>query len=137
MCVLVALSSLNYSDVIPQVYEHLDVNLLSPLSFDERFAVVRQIREGLIKSTGVVGAARTGNAMRALAECIPENLREKESSRSKEPEELARQRGKEFWTRIYSRNRAFDPQASVRASPDYAFVIRGTDSNINFSFGNL
>lgn len=125
MCVLVALSSLNYPDVIPQVYEHLDANLLSPLSFDERFAVVRQIREGLIKSTGIAGAARTGNAMRILAKCIPENLREKESPRSKEPEEVARKRGKEFWTRIYSRNKAFDPQASIRASPDYAFVIRG------------
>lgn len=125
MCVLVALSSLNYPDVIPQVYEHLNANLLSPLSFDERFAVVRQIREGLIKSTGIAGAARTGNAMRILAKCIPENLREKESPRSKEPEEVARKRGKEFWTRIYSRNKAFDPQASIRASPDYAFVIRG------------
>lgn len=125
MCVLVALSSLNYPDVIPQVYEHLNANLLSPLSFDERFAVVRQIREGLIKSTGIAGAARTGNAMRILAGCIPENLRENESPRSKEPEEAARKRGKEFWTRIYSRNKVFDPQASVRASPDYAFVIRG------------
>lgn len=134
MCVLVALSSLNYPDVIPQVYQHLDANLLSPLSFDERFAVVRQIREGLIKSTGIVGAARTGNAMRTLAGCIPENLREKESPRSKEPEEVARKRGKEFWTRIYSRNKAFDPQASVRASPDYAFVIRGTNININTPF---
>lgn len=125
-CVLVALSSLNYPDVIPQVYSHLDAHLLSALSREDRFAAVRKIREGLIKSTGIVGAARTGNAMRALGGCIPEELREKESPRSKESVEVARQRGMAFWTRIYSQNRAFDPEASVRASPDYAFVVRGT-----------
>jgi len=38
---------------------------------------------------------------------------------------VARERGMAFWTRIYSQNRAFDPEASVRASPDYAFIVRG------------
>lgn len=125
MCVLVTLSSLNYSDIVPQVYNHLDEHLLSTMSPEDRFSVSQKLREGLIKSTGIVGAARTGNAMRALATCIPVELREKESPRSKESDETARQRGKEFWTRIYSRNRVFDPEASVRASPDYAFIIRG------------
>lgn len=125
MCVVVALSSLNFPDIIPQVYDHLDANLLSKISPDDCFSHVRRLREGLIKSTGIVGAARTGNAMRTLANCVPENLREKESLRSKESEEVARARGKAFWTRIYSRNKAFDPEASVRASPDYAFVVRG------------
>jgi hypothetical protein len=127
MCVVVALSSLNFPDVIPQVYGHLEANLLSKLSPEDCFSYVRRLREGLIKSTGIVGAARTGNAMRTLANCVPEHLREKESPRSKESEEVARTRGKAFWTRIYSRNKAFDPEASVRASPDYAFVVRGTD----------
>ena len=124
-CVLVGLSSLNYPDVIPQVYSHLDAHVLSALSLEDRFAAVRKIREGLIKSTGIVGAARTGNAMRTLGSCIPEELREKESPRSQESVEVARQRGLTFWSSIYSQNRAFDPGASVRASPDYAFVVRG------------
>lgn len=125
MCVIITLSSLNYPDVIPQVYAHLDANLLKPMSPDERFLAIRQIREGLIKSTGIVGACRTGNAMRTLSHCIPEELREKDSPRSKEPEDMVRKRGKEFWSNIYARNPAFDPEASVRASPDYAFIVRG------------
>ena len=126
MCVLINLSSLGYPDVIPQVYKHLDETILSKLPDSEsRKNAMSQVREGLIKSTGVVGAGRTGNAMRTLSLCTPEDLREKESLRSKESEELARKRGKEFWTRIYARNPAFDPEASVRASPDYAFVVRG------------
>ncbi|KAJ5604592.1 hypothetical protein N7510_009746 [Penicillium lagena] len=137
MCVLVTLSSLNYSDVVPQVYNHLDEHLLSTMSPEDRFAAAQRLREGLIKSTGIVGAARTGNAMRALAACIPVELREKESPRSKESDETARKRGKEFWTRIYSRNRAFDPEASVRASPDYAFIIREVLYGRIFSFDGV
>ncbi|OJJ07666.1 hypothetical protein ASPVEDRAFT_88904 [Aspergillus versicolor CBS 583.65] len=124
MCVVVTLSSLNYPDVIPQVYAHLDSELLSTLSPEDRFSAVRKLREGLIKSTGIAGAARTGNAMRTLARCIPEELQEKTSPRSQESDTVARERGKAFWSRIYARNKAFDPGASVRASPDYAFVVR-------------
>lgn len=125
MCVVVTLSSLNYPDVIPQVYSHLDSQLLSTLPPDDRFSAVRKLRECLIKSTGIAGAARTGNAMRTLAGCIPEELQEKTSPRSQESDSVARERGKAFWSRIYARNKAFDPGASVRASPDYAFVVRG------------
>lgn len=126
MCVFVNLSSMGYPDVIPQIYKHLEEHVLSNLStVEERRQALSQVREGLIKSTGVVGAGRTGNAMRTLSTCTPVELREKESLRSKESEEVARKRGKEFWTRIYARNPAFDPEASVRASPDYAFVVRG------------
>lgn len=126
MCVLINLSSVNYPDVIPQVYAHLDANVLSALPTDEaRRQAINRVREGLIKSTGIVGAARTGNAMRMLSTCVPEMFRETESLRSKETEETARERGRKFWTNIYARNPAFDPEASVRASPDYAFVVRG------------
>lgn len=133
ICVVVTLSSLNYPDVIPQVYAHLDSDLLSTLSPGDRFSAVRKLREGLIKSTGIVGAARTGNAMRTLASCVPEELQEKETSlRSQEPDHVARERGKAFWSRIYARNRAFDPGATVRASPDYAFVVRGLGPFFSF-----
>jgi hypothetical protein len=127
MCTIVSLSSLNYSDVIPQVYEHLDTNLLSSLSSVEaRKSAIDKIREALIKSTGIVGAGRTGNAMRTLSGCIPEAFRATESPRAMESEDAARARGRRFWTNIYARNPAFDPEASVRASPDYAYVVRGT-----------
>lgn len=111
--------------------------MLSSMSPEDRFSAVRQVREGLIKSTGIVGACRTGNAMRTLSICISEELREKESPRSKESDELARKRGKEFWSSIYARNPAFDPEASVRASPDYAFIVRGKsqDYDLNLECG--
>ena len=125
MCAIIGASSFNYPDVIPQIYRHFDTEVLSLLRPAERFAAVRKVREGLIKSTGIVGAARTGNAMRTLSTHIPEELQEKDSPRSKESEEVARKRGREFWLNIYARNPAFDPEASVKASPDYAFVIRG------------
>ena len=126
MCVIVTLSSVNYPDIIPQVYAHLDTNVLSKLESDAaRKSAIGRVREGLIKSTGIVGAGRTGNAMRTLSNCVPASMRETESLRAKESDEFARARGKKFWTNIYARNPAFDPEASVRASPDYAFVVRG------------
>lgn len=126
MCTIVSLSSLNYPDVIPQVYEHFNTNLLSGCSsFEERGAAINQLREALIKSTGIVGAGRTGNAIRALSGCIPGDFRATNSPRAMESQQTARERGKRFWTNIYARNAAFDPEASVRASPDYAFVVRG------------
>ena len=126
MCAVVNLSSMGYPDVIPQVYKHLDANLLSKLpSTQTRKQVLNQVREALIKSTGIVGAGRTGNAMRTLSGCIPEEFRETESPQAMEDDHTARERGKKFWTNIYARNPAFDPGASVRASPDYAFVVRG------------
>ena len=125
MSVIVNLASLNYPDVIPQVWEHFSSNVLQNLPQNERFAAVQKIREGLIKSAGIIGAARSGNAIRRLSLCIPEDYRETESPRSKESEDVAIKRGRAFWKNIYSRNEAFDPEASVRASPDYAFVVRG------------
>ncbi|KAL3488329.1 hypothetical protein BJX62DRAFT_227384 [Aspergillus germanicus] len=136
-CVIVSLSSLNYPDVIPQVYEYLNTHFLSKLSHDERFDAARRLREALIKSTGIVGAARTGNAIRILTGLIPEDLRETESPRSQESDEVARARGKTFWTRVYERNKAFDPQATVRASPDYAFVVREVLYGRIFSFNGV
>lgn len=125
MCVIVGLSSLNYADVIPQVYSHLDMKLLSSLSHDERFEALQKIREGLTKSVGIVGAARTGNAMRILANCTPEDLMLKESPRSQEREETAIKRGNEFFSRVYDRNPLFDVAETERASPDYLFVVKG------------
>jgi hypothetical protein len=140
MCVIISLSSLNYPDVIPQVMSHFTEHHLPPNSSiytddDARSTAVRQIREGLIKSTGIVGAARTGVAMRTFGNCIPDEYREKgdeamHSPRKEESVEEARRRGKEFWLNIYARNPAFDQNATVRASADYAFIIRGSATSI-------
>ncbi|KAH7071566.1 hypothetical protein BKA63DRAFT_392335, partial [Paraphoma chrysanthemicola] len=138
MCVFITLSSVNYPDVIPQVYNHLDTNLLSKLDSESaRKSAINRIREGLIKSTGIVGAGRTGNAMRTLSDCVPASLRETECLRAKESDDHARIRGRQFWTNIYARNPAFDPEASVRASPDYAFVIRDVLYARVFSFDGI
>jgi hypothetical protein len=134
MCIIVNLSSLNYPEVIPQVYKHFDTNVLSQLDAKDRFSAAQQVREGLIKSTGIVGAARTGNAMRTLSECMPDEFRERESPRSKESDEVARKRGREFWSNVYSQNPAFDPAKTERASPDYTFIVRGKPAPLSPSF---
>lgn len=138
MCVIITLSSVNYPDIVPQVYAHLDTHVLSSMESDTaRKCAINRIREGVIKSTGIVGAGRTGNAMRSLSDCVPEALRETECLRAKESDEEARARGKKFWTNIYARNPAFDPEASVRASPDYAFVVRDVLYARVFSFDGI
>lgn len=127
MCVTITLSALNYPDIIPQVYDHFSEHVLASEPSDEaRRDALTRLREGLIKSTGIVGAARTGNSMRVLSTCTPDRLLDtRESPRSLESEQTARERGRKFWSNIYARNPNFDPNASVRASPDYAFVVRG------------
>lgn len=127
MCAIITLSALNYPDVIPQVFQHYEAHVLANLPSDEaRRDSLNRLREGLIKSTGIVGAARTGNSMRVLSTCTPEHLLDtRESPRSLESEQVARERGRKFWTNVYARNPNFDPNASVKASPDYAFVVRG------------
>lgn len=136
MCVVVNLSSLNYPDVIPQVYEHFASNVLTDLPPAGRLVAVRTVREGLIKTVGIVGAARTGNAIRTLSKLLPEEYRDTESPRSKESDEVAKKRGKEFWANIYSRNKAFDPDATVKASPDYAYIVRGKRTAFIILSGN-
>lgn len=58
MCVIVNLSAMNYPDLIPVVWRHLSDTLFPHMSHDERFHAARKIREGLIKSCGIVGAAK-------------------------------------------------------------------------------
>ncbi|KAF2028222.1 hypothetical protein EK21DRAFT_114133 [Setomelanomma holmii] len=138
MSVHITLSSANYPDVIPGVYNHLDTRLLSRLdSQDARKSEINRIREGLIKSTGIVGAVGTGNAMGTLSDRVPESLRETECMRAKESDEEARMRGRKFWTNIYASNPAVDLEASVRVSPDYAFVVRDVLYARVFSFDGI
>ena len=58
MCAIVALSSLNYPDIVPSVWDHAQRNLFEHLSHDQQFQAARKFREALIKSCGIVGAAK-------------------------------------------------------------------------------
>lgn len=58
MCVMVNLSSLNFPELIPAVWEHLRKHLLIGANHDEQFILARRMREALTKSCAIVGAAR-------------------------------------------------------------------------------
>jgi hypothetical protein len=58
MTVIVNLSSLNYPDLIPSVWQHISESLFPKLSHEERFRTAQKLREALIKSVGIVGAAK-------------------------------------------------------------------------------
>jgi len=45
--------------------------------------------------------------------------------RDKDSPEIATARGKVLHKKIYGNNPTFNPQATIDASPDYAYVIRG------------
>ena len=62
--------------------------------------------------------------MRTLCKLIPSDLRDTSAPRSIETQAQASKRGHEFWTRIYARNSEFEPNATVEACPDYAFIVR-------------
>lgn len=56
--VIVALSSMNYPDAIPQVWEHFLSYYIPTLPQTKRLLAARIIREALTKSLGIVGAAK-------------------------------------------------------------------------------
>lgn len=58
MCVIINLGALNYPDVIPEVWSHIESRFFPALSHDERFQATQKFREGLIKSCGIMGAAK-------------------------------------------------------------------------------
>ncbi|OAA68639.1 hypothetical protein SPI_00834 [Niveomyces insectorum RCEF 264] len=134
MCVVVNLAAINYPELLPNVWAHIDRHLFPGLGHDEQFKVAQKLREALIKACGIMGAAKTGTAMRTLCKCIPDNLRDPVARRSQETQEQASARGHAFWRRIYARNPEFDPDATGNASPDYAFVVRDLLYGRIFSF---
>jgi hypothetical protein len=124
-CIFVNLAALNYPDLIPAVYAHMSEHVMSRLSHDEQFKAAQKCREAFIKGTGIQGAAKTGTALRLLCKQFPKELRDEAAPRKEETQEQASERGWAFHKRIYGQNKEFDPQATVEASPDYTFVVRG------------
>jgi hypothetical protein len=54
------------------------------------------------------------------------NLEGAHVHRYKDAPAIATARGKALHKKIYGSNPTFNPQATIDACPDYAFVIRGT-----------
>ncbi|KAJ1333121.1 4-carboxymuconolactone decarboxylase [Microdochium nivale] len=136
-CVIVNLAGLNYPDLIPAVYTHMSANVMSGLSFDEQFRAAQKLREALIKGCGIMGPAKTGTALRLLGKYIPTELRDAGAPRSQESQEEASKRGHAFYKRIYGRNKEFDPNATVEASPDYTYVVRDLLYGRIFSYNGI
>jgi predicted RNA-binding protein with PUA-like domain len=58
MVLIVTLSSMNFPDEVPNVFQHFSSHYLPLLQLDERLLGARKIREALTKSVGIVGAAK-------------------------------------------------------------------------------
>lgn len=58
MSVIVNLSAINYPDLIPSVWQHISTSLFPQLSHGEQLRTAQKLREALIKSVGIVGAAK-------------------------------------------------------------------------------
>ncbi|KAG8156827.1 hypothetical protein KVR01_013240 [Diaporthe batatas] len=136
-CVIVNLAALNFPEVVPSVYERFSKRVMSTLDHDAQFKTAQKLREALIKSCGIMGAAKTGTALRLLGTHIPKDLRDPVAHRAKEDQASASERGHAFHKRIYGRNPEFDYNASGDASPDYAFVVRDLLYGRVFSFDGI
>lgn len=75
-CVMVNLAALNYPTLVPSVYEHMSAHVMCKLSHEEQFAAARKLREAFIKACGIMGAAKTGTALRLLCKQFPPELRD-------------------------------------------------------------
>ncbi|OQO00722.1 hypothetical protein B0A48_13213 [Cryoendolithus antarcticus] len=136
-CVIVNLAALNYPELVPQIWKHLAEHVIAPLDHDAQFAIARKLREALIKSCGIMGAAKTGTAIRLLCQQIPKELRDPATPRADEDPIVASTRGHAFHRRIYGRNQEFDYNATGQASPDYAWVVRDLMYGRIFSYDGI
>ncbi|KAF7553870.1 hypothetical protein G7046_g6970 [Stylonectria norvegica] len=132
--VIVALAALNYPEEVPSFYEIL---LKHHIPKDEQFEETRKIREALTKVCGIQGAAKTGNALRALAAVVPKELHDDTWYRKDDTSEIAISRGRAFNKRIYGPNANFDPSATIKASPDYYHIAVDLLYGHIFSFDKI
>lgn len=63
MVLIVTLSSMNYPDEIPNVWNHFAAHYLPIIPADEKLLAARRIREALTKSVGIVGAAKVNTLL--------------------------------------------------------------------------
>ncbi|KAF2247611.1 hypothetical protein BU26DRAFT_566561 [Trematosphaeria pertusa] len=131
---IIGLGALNYPEEIPPLYTHL---LEHYIPEKDKKLETRKILEGLTKASGIVGAAKTGNAVRPLSLVIPEHLKDDTCYRRNETFEEAAKRGRTLHTKIYSRNPTFDDKKTLRAAPDYYWIVTNLFYGYIFSFDDI
>ncbi|CAM1510710.1 Fc.00g010450.m01.CDS01 [Cosmosporella sp. VM-42] len=134
LTVIVAQAALNYPEEIPSFYTIL---LKKYILEDKKFEETRKIREALTKMCGIQGAAKTGNALRALASAVPQDLRDSTNYREHDIAEIAIPRGRALHERIYGPNVDYDNSATISASPDYFHIARDLLYGHVFSFDKI
>ncbi|KAK5175430.1 uncharacterized protein LTR77_000569 [Saxophila tyrrhenica] len=131
---IVCLGALNYPEEIPHVYEQL---LSQHLPETDHSKASQALREALTKASGIVGACRTGNAIRALATATPKHLKDTRFHRANDTDAITVERGRALHQKIYGGNPLFDPSKTVDASPDYTYVVRELFYGKIFSFPDI
>ncbi|KAF2467911.1 uncharacterized protein BDR25DRAFT_374211 [Lindgomyces ingoldianus] len=125
---IVALGALNYPEEIPAFYTYV---LEHYIPEDARKEETKKILEGLTKASGIVGAAKTGNAVRALNPTIPTHLKDNTCYRQSETFENASKRGREFHRQIYGRNPFFADSQTKNAAADYYWIVSSKPTSGN------
>ncbi|KFY96024.1 hypothetical protein V500_02586 [Pseudogymnoascus sp. VKM F-4518 (FW-2643)] len=119
---IVALSSLNYPDEIGPLYTHLLEKYIGP---EEHYEETRKIKEALVKASGLHGAAKTGNAVRALYHATPSHLIDNTCYRDDDDHEVAVARGDTFLKSLYPDVPDLNTEDDYvrKCCPDYFFVV--------------
>ncbi|KAL2846466.1 hypothetical protein BJY01DRAFT_234605 [Aspergillus pseudoustus] len=120
---VVALAALNYPEEIGPLYTHLLDAYIAP---EDHVEQTRKIKEALVKAAGLHGAAKTGNAMRALHQVTPGHLVDGTCYRATDVDtEAAYRRGDEFLKSIYRDvpDLNTDDDYVRKCSPDYFYLV--------------
>ncbi|KAJ0415091.1 hypothetical protein BJY00DRAFT_305141 [Aspergillus carlsbadensis] len=120
---IVALAALNYPEEIGPLYTRLLEKYIAP---DDHVVQTRKIKEALVKAAGLHGAAKTGNAMRALYQVTPAHLVDSTCYRESDIDtEAAHKRGDEFLKSIYRDVPDLNTEDDFvrKCSPDYFFLV--------------
>ncbi|KFY77293.1 hypothetical protein V499_03276 [Pseudogymnoascus sp. VKM F-103] len=132
---IVFLGAANYPEHIPYLYQQL---LKHHIHEEEHFEATKALRESFTKASAIMGAARTGNAIRLLGTATLPHLKDTTFHRSGLTDDsVTVPRGKALHTKIYGQNVLFDGSRTVDASLDYAYVVRELFYGKIFSFEGI
>ncbi|KAF4762130.1 hypothetical protein HAV15_008013 [Penicillium sp. str.  len=131
---IVALGALNYPEEIPKLYQLL---LTSYIPEADQQLETGKIRESLTKVCGIMGAAKTGSALRALATATPSELMDSTYHREGDTSKEAIRRGRELFSQIYERIPGYDLSKTLEASPDYYHIVTELFYGHIFSFNGV
>ncbi|KAE8383906.1 hypothetical protein BDV26DRAFT_299337 [Aspergillus bertholletiae] len=134
MTVTVALGAINYPEEISKLN---DLLLKEIIPQSEQLNELRKIREGLTKVCGIMGAAKTGSALRALADTTPAELMDSTYYRQDDDPQKAVRRGNEFFDRIYDSVPGHNKMKTLEASPDYYYITQELFYGRIFSFDGI